>query len=368
MRVKIEHGYRYLLDGPIGDEDRLVAFGKEDPEFNYPDLRLGFCEDQLETLDAGSVDLIIDDPPYGTTKADWDAEPDWAELAEQYDRVMADDATLVVFGKQPSLIPVYNAFTNGPFDFRFEMIWKKRNNPWVSDHQPIPIHENLFVFAKSSTKVGDLTFDTDAVMYDGVDLCPKCDGEQERGGYSITVTNERKSNTQGGWQDEYLQESDEKRYPISYLDDHLLDTTALPSHQSLDGYIPDGNPKEAVERLRQLADLIEESTNRDVLEFTSVGGTHEEYTGYAGQKPVALLRWLILAMSERADTVLDPHMGSGSTQVASIPLCRESIGFEVNPNRFKIAEERIEELLEDLRGLKHCTVTEQKAKAPSKAD
>jgi len=93
-----------------------------------------------------------------------------------------------------------------------------------------------------------------------------------------------------------------------------------------------------------------------VLEFTSVTGASDEYTGYAGQKPVALLRWLIIAMSQRGDTVLDPHMGSASTPMACIPLCRNSIGFEADPSRFQTAEDRVEELLDGLSDLKHAEV------------
>ena len=285
-----------------------------------PDLGLGFCEDQLETIADESVDLIIDDPPYGTTLAEWDEEPNWAELAEQYHRILADDGQVVVFGKQPSLMPVFNEFTDSGFDFRFELIWKKQNNPWVSDQQPIPIHENIFVFKKSATKVGALTFNTEDIKRDGVFVCPRCDDEDHLGSYSVTRTNDGKSQTQGGWQEVYEASGGEQRHPISFLD-------------------------------------------RDVLEFTSVTGSSDEYTGYAGQKPVALLRWLVAAMSERGDRVLDPHMGSASTPMACIPLCRESVGFEADPQRFKTAEERVEDLLDDLRGLKHADVqpAEQRA-------
>jgi len=323
---------RYLLckyTQQRGERQREVMcdFGPSKPKFSSPDLRLGFCEGRLKNVADGSVDLLIDDPPYGTTSAEWDEEPDWAELAGEYHRVLSDDGQVVVFGKQPSLMPVFNEFTDSGFEFRFELIWKKQNNPWVSDQQPIPIHENIFVFKKTSAKVGELTFKTEDIKRDGVRVCPRCEEEEHLGGYSVTRTNDGKSQTQGGWQEVYEKSSGEERYPISFLD-------------------------------------------RDVLEFTSVTGG-DEYTGYAGQKPVALLRWLVIAMSERGDTVLDPHMGSASTAMACIPICRKSIGFEANPRRFKTAEERVEEMLNDLRGLKHAdvkSVDRQTAHSPAAAD
>jgi len=315
LRVKKDnkrcsHGGSYYL---MSGNDYLYSYGTTKPRFSKPDMRLGFCEEQLQTVESNTVDLIIDDPPYGTTQADWDEEPDWELLADEFHRVLADDGQVIVFGKQPSLMPVYNTFTDRGFDFRFELIWKKQNNPWVSDQQPIPIHENIFIFKKSATKVGDLTFNTEKIKRDGVRVCPRCQDEENLGSYSITVTNDRKSETQGGWQEVYEQASSGERHPISFID-------------------------------------------RDVLEFTSVTGTSDEYTGYAGQKPIALLRWLLIAMSERGDTVLDPHMGSASTQVAAIPLCRSSIGFELDPSRYRTAQDRVDELLDDLSGLKHADV------------
>jgi hypothetical protein len=274
-----------------------------------------------------------------------------------YRRVLADDGTLVIFGKQPSLIPVYNVFTDHGFDFRFELIWKKHTNPWVSDSTPIPIHENIFVFAKSGTKAESLTFQTEQIRREGAFWCPNCRERENRGSYTVRRNNEDKSQTQGGWQDEYDAEGGSDRFPISYLDDHILDATALPSYESIDDYIEGVDADTAANRLRQMAELIEETGNtNDVLEAKGIGGSHAEYMGYAAQKPTDLLSWLVLAMSEQGDTVLDPHMGSGSTPAACIPLCRDSIGIEVNPERYQDAKKRIDETMNELRGLKHATV------------
>jgi hypothetical protein len=95
----IQHGrYNYFLKGEEGDY--LCSYGKKPPTFEYPTLHNGLCENYLEDIADGSVDLLIDDPPYGTTKAQWDNEPEWGDMADEYRRVMADDATLVIFGKQ----------------------------------------------------------------------------------------------------------------------------------------------------------------------------------------------------------------------------------------------------------------------------
>lgn len=59
------------------------------------------------------------------------------------------------------------------------------------------------------------------------------------------------------------------------------------------------------------------------------------------EKPVALMKRLILASSNEGDTVLDNTMGSGTTGVAAIKTGRKFIGIEMDEAYFKIAVDRI---------------------------
>ena len=60
------------------------------------------------------------------------------------------------------------------------------------------------------------------------------------------------------------------------------------------------------------------------------------------QKPVNLIRWLILSYTNPGDLVLDNCMGSGTTCVAAIKENRRYIGIEKEEKYFQIAEQRIE--------------------------
>lgn len=64
------------------------------------------------------------------------------------------------------------------------------------------------------------------------------------------------------------------------------------------------------------------------------------------QKPVELLEWLIRTYTNEGDTVLDFTMGSGSTGVAAVNTNRKFIGIELDPDYFKIAQERINQAAE----------------------
>jgi site-specific DNA-methyltransferase (adenine-specific)/modification methylase len=69
-------------------------------------------------------------------------------------------------------------------------------------------------------------------------------------------------------------------------------------------------------------------------------GNEERY--HPTQKPLEVMKWVI-DLCPKADTILDPFMGSGSTGVAAIQLGRKFIGIEREPKYFDVACKRIEQ-------------------------
>ena len=61
------------------------------------------------------------------------------------------------------------------------------------------------------------------------------------------------------------------------------------------------------------------------------------------EKPLPLLKDLLLELTEENDIVLDCFAGSGSTGVACVNTNRRFIGIELDKNYFEIAEKRIKE-------------------------
>jgi site-specific DNA-methyltransferase (adenine-specific) len=68
---------------------------------------------------------------------------------------------------------------------------------------------------------------------------------------------------------------------------------------------------------------------------------HPSVMRHPTQKPVALFEYLIKTYTNEGETVLDNCMGSGTTAIACINTNRNYIGFELDPDYCKIAEERI---------------------------
>ena len=70
-------------------------------------------------------------------------------------------------------------------------------------------------------------------------------------------------------------------------------------------------------------------------------GVVERDTVHPTQKPVDLLRYLVLTYTNEGDTVLDSCMGSGTTAIACLKEHRHFLGFELNKEYFDIAQRRI---------------------------
>jgi site-specific DNA-methyltransferase (adenine-specific)/modification methylase len=66
-----------------------------------------------------------------------------------------------------------------------------------------------------------------------------------------------------------------------------------------------------------------------------------EERSHPTQKPLAVMSWVI-GLCPKADIILDPFMGSGTTGVAAAQMGRKFIGIEREPKYFDIACERIE--------------------------
>ena len=79
-----------------------------------------------------------------------------------------------------------------------------------------------------------------------------------------------------------------------------------------------------------------------VLHFTRDTQNGQEIALHPTQKPVDLLRYLVLTYTNEGDTVLDNCMGSGTTAIACIKERRHFIGFELNKEYFDKAQRRID--------------------------
>jgi adenine-specific DNA-methyltransferase len=82
----------------------------------------------------------------------------------------------------------------------------------------------------------------------------------------------------------------------------------------------------------------------DVWIFPNVKNNHVEKTIHPCQFPVELVERLVLSLTNRGDSMLDPYMGVGSAVVAALKHGRVGYGCDVVPEYVEIAWGRIRQL------------------------
>ena len=108
-------------------------------------LWCGDCLELMNDIEDKSIDCIICDLPYGTTKCKWDVVIPFDKLWEQYNRIIKDNGAIVLFGSEPfsSALRMSNIK-----NFKYDWIWNKKlaGNGILAKKQPLKIHEIVSVF------------------------------------------------------------------------------------------------------------------------------------------------------------------------------------------------------------------------------
>lgn len=243
-------------------------------------LMQGDCLERMKEIPDGSVDMVLADPPYGTTACKWDViiplEPMW----EQLKRIIKPNGAICLFSAQPftSVLVVSNL----PM-YKYNWFWRKnRKGGFINAKlKPLKVIEEVCVFSKGKTSNGN----KNNMKYypQGLVQCDK-------------VTSIRAKNTK------------ENSY-------------ARPSN----------NNKQ-----------IRQSYTNYPIELLEFDGVHNVTQIHPTQKPVALMEYLIKTYTKEGDTVLDFAAGSGTTGVTCANTGRKFIGIELDEKYFEIASSRIQ--------------------------
>lgn len=113
-----------------------------------PWLMQGDCLERMKEIPSGSVDMVLTDPPYGTTACKWDSiiplEPMW----EQLKRVIKPNGAIVMTASQPFTTILISSNVKM---FRYDLIWTKTQPTgfYNANRMPLRAHEEIIVFYKS---------------------------------------------------------------------------------------------------------------------------------------------------------------------------------------------------------------------------
>lgn len=245
----------------------------------------GDCLELMQTIPDHSVDMVLCDLPYGTTKCRWDISIPFDNLWEQYHRLAKENAAVCLFGVEPF---TSRMIMSNILEYRQKLTWLKTRptNFFNAKKQFMNWTEDVVVFYKRLP-----TFNPQ-MRTDGV-----------FSGAKVQHTNTKRENG-------VFQSTGEKE---GYI------------HQSNGGMF---YPK-------------------TILEYSGVNNTNTQHR-HPTQKPVALLEYLIRTYTNAGNVVLDNCMGSGSTGVACVNTGRSFIGIELDKGYFETAEKRIQDAQHNL--------------------
>lgn len=67
------------------------------------------------------------------------------------------------------------------------------------------------------------------------------------------------------------------------------------------------------------------------------------------QKPIALYKWLLQNYAKPGDTILDTHLGSGSSRIAAYDMGFDFVGYELDAEYFNASEARFKNHISNLK-------------------
>lgn len=281
------------------------------------------CIEGLKRLPDRCIDLIIADPPYFKTIGEkwdfkWRIEEDYLTWCESWikelSRVAKFTASFYIFGYFRTLCLMVPLIEKHHFELRQQIIINKGiqsvSGRKTSTYKMFPTTTESILFFVYNCKPEIQKFLLE---------------QQEKSGLKAKEINEKlgvKTNGGGMWS--------------LYSGDNIL--AQIPT-------------KEMWDKLKSIFGFNKEYneiafTFHPIMGLTDVWDDidfYKEERVHPTQKPLKLIRRLILASSDENMVVLDPFMGSGTTALACKQLNRNFIGFELENKYVKLASERIKQ-------------------------
>ena len=110
-------------------------------------LLQGDCLELMKDIPDGSVDMILADLPYGTTRNKWDEVLPFNALWKEYERIIKDNGAIVLHSQQPFTSKLI--MSNSKI-YKYSWVWSKSQVSGFlnAKKQPLREHEDICVFYK----------------------------------------------------------------------------------------------------------------------------------------------------------------------------------------------------------------------------
>ena len=279
----------------------------------------------LKEFPARSVHLILSDIPYGIAAAEWD--------------ILHSNSNSALLGTSPA-------------QQKAGAIFKSRGKPingWSEADRAIPREYYEWCLTWASEWLRVLKPGGAAIVFAGRRLSHRCIAAMEDAGFSfkdmiawmrdraphraqrLGVVFEKRgdSSTAEAWEG----------WRVGNLRPTFEPILWFVKPYKIGATIADNVVNEAVGAFNESAFTRYSGSPDNVI---GCGLSPDEGGLHPTQKPVKLMQALIELTTKEGQMVLDPFCGSGSTLVAARNVGRRYLGFEISPEYFKVARERLE--------------------------
>ena len=277
-------------------------------------LKKGDCLELMKDIPDKSIDAIVTDPPYLYLKHKLDRDFDEQAVFAEWDRIVKDDGFIVIFGRGESFYRWNYLLNDLDWKFKEEVIWNKR----YSSSPVLPIsrmHETVSLLSKKGKVKKVKVPYTEHKQYQ----LDRMEADLKR---VISGLGNPKSLAD----------------MIGFLDNGNHKLTPNLEHKTKYGTTISASFKDADRATQIVKSMVVGQNEQSIIEVPRDG---RKSIVHPTQKPVRLMERLLGLSSLEGALILDPFMGSGSTGVAAINLNRNFIGFELDDEYFKIAQDRI---------------------------
>lgn len=309
----------------------------------------GDCLAVLPTLEAGSVDAVITDPPYGLKfmGEGWDHGYPGVEFWGAIRRVLKPGGYLLAFGGTRTYHRQACAIEDAGFQIRDTVMW---------------LYGQGFPKAKSCLKPGwdpiTLAWNPAArVTPLNIDACrvELSAGDDPRLGGNGSWTTTKPQTIYGGGKGiprGTVESSSLGRYPANLIHDgseEVLEAFAAFGEKTTNPGVyrnPSVSNGHGFHPSRQAGTVTSEGDSGTAARFfycaKATKADRGEGNTHPTVKPAALCRWLVRLITPPGGTVLDPFMGSGSTGLACVAEGFGFVGIESNPDYVDVARKRLD--------------------------
>ena len=314
------------------------------------------CLEGMKLIEDNSIDLIVTDPPYNIGKAKWDKIDNYIEWCGKWiiecQRVLKDNGSFYFWHNDFNQLSQIQEWIRNNTDFIFNsiVIWDKgdfRALSWKNPSEESILRSwfnttefCLYYTFQDETGLNKVLTD----LNNFTSLREYFKKMQEFIGMSLKKINGEMGNRKA--EHSFYWNSSQWDIPTQETYTKLIDIFKI---NKMVGFKEYEGLRQEYEGLRQGYEEQRYTFNNQKTHHSVWNYEIAKQNGHTTPKPVDLISNIIKHSSNANDIILDLFMGSGTTAVSCMQTNRKFIGFELDKGYFKIANQRIEDELSQIK-------------------